>query len=63
MTTTDGHCLAQVHTAKTTYSESRTWLLPRRAIFELKKILETVQDTMIFLGYVWKPARIFGRAV
>ncbi len=50
MTTTDGHCLAQVHTVKTTYSESRTWLLPRRAIFELKKILETVQDTMIFLG-------------
>lgn len=50
MTTTDGHCLAQVQTAKTTYGESRTWLLPRRAIFELKKILETIQDTTLFLG-------------
>lgn len=50
MTTTDGHCLAQVHTQRTTLSQSRTWLLPRRAIFELKKILETSQDTTIFLG-------------
>ena len=50
MTTTDGHCLAQVQTAKTTYGESRTWLLPRRAIFELKKILETTSDSTLFLG-------------
>lgn len=50
MTTTDGHCLAQIQTPKTTYSEAKTWLLPRRAIFELKKILETIQDTTLFLG-------------
>ncbi len=50
MTTTDGHCLAQVSSPKTTYSESRTWLLPRRAIFELKKILETIPDVTLFLG-------------
>ena len=50
MTTTDGHCLAQVLTSKTTSSEKRTWLLPRRAIFELKKILETAPDTTLFLG-------------
>ena len=50
MTTTDGHCLAQVRTDKTHFHEPKTWLLPRRAIFELKKILETVQDTTLFLG-------------
>lgn len=50
MTTTDGHCLAQVGTDRTTFSDSRTWLLPRRAVFELKKILETCQDKTIFLG-------------
>lgn len=50
MTTTDGHCLAQVGTFRTAYSESRTWLLPRRAVFELKKILESSQDTTLFLG-------------
>ncbi|MBA2306520.1 DNA polymerase III subunit beta [Candidatus Dependentiae bacterium] len=50
MTTTDGHSLAQVSTAKATFNEPRTWLLPRRAIFELKKILEMVQDKTLFLG-------------
>jgi DNA polymerase-3 subunit beta len=50
MTTTDGHCLAQVSTGSYTLDEPKTWLLPRRAVFELKKILETVADTSIFLG-------------
>jgi DNA polymerase-3 subunit beta len=50
MTATDGHCLAQVSTEKTQFQEPKTWLLPRRAIFELKKILETVEDTTLFLG-------------
>jgi DNA polymerase-3 subunit beta len=50
MTTTDGHCLAQVRSDSYSMSEARTWLLPRRAIFELKKILETSPDKTIFLG-------------
>ncbi len=50
MTTTDGHCLAQVQTTKTTFKESKSWLIPRRAIFELKKILETVPEDFLFLG-------------
>lgn len=50
MTTTDGHCLAQTSTPRTALQEPRTWLLPRRAIFELKKILETSQDKTVFLG-------------
>lgn len=50
MTTTDGHCLAQICTTRTTLAESRTWLLPRRAIFELKKLLEGSQDKTLFLG-------------
>lgn len=50
MTTTDGHCLAQIISTKTHLAQPRTWLLPRRAIFELKKILESVQDNTLFLG-------------
>jgi DNA polymerase III subunit beta len=50
MTATDGHCLAQAHTKKYALSELRTWLLPRRAILELKKILDTTQDVKIFVG-------------
>lgn len=50
MTTTDGHCLAQVSTSRTSLATSRTWLLPRRAIFELKKILDSSQDSTLFLG-------------
>lgn len=50
MTTTDGHCLAQVSASCATFADSITWLLPRRAVFELKKILESSQDASIFLG-------------
>jgi DNA polymerase-3 subunit beta len=50
MTTTDGHCLAQVKTQKYTLPEEKRWLLPRRAIFEIKKILETSENATIFLG-------------
>jgi DNA polymerase-3 subunit beta len=50
MTTTDGHCLAQVSTAQYTLPELKKWLLPRRAIFEVKKILEGAPENNIFLG-------------
>lgn len=50
MTTTDGHCLAQISTTSTSLDEPRSWLMPRRAVYELKKILETSQDKTIFLG-------------
>lgn len=50
MTATDGHCLVQVISSKYTLEESKTWLLPRRAVFELKKILENAEDQAIFLG-------------
>jgi len=50
MTSTDGHCLAQIKTEKYTLAESKKWLLPRRAIFEVKKILESSEDAVIFLG-------------
>jgi len=39
MTTTDGHCLAQVKHSNFKLDSARSWLLPRRAIFELKKII------------------------
>ena len=50
MTSTDGHCLAQVKTEKYMLTEPKKWLLPRRAIFEVKKILESSEDAVIFLG-------------
>lgn len=50
MTTTDGHCLAQVTTTTCSLSEPRTWLVPRRAIFEIKKIMEGLPDSTVFLG-------------
>lgn len=50
MTTTDGHCLAQVCSTKYTLEEPRKWLLPRRAVFEVKKILEAHKEAHVFLG-------------
>ncbi len=50
MTATDGHCLSQAISTKHTLLEPKTWLLPRRAVYELKKILENVDDQTIFLG-------------
>ncbi len=50
MTVTDGHCLAQVQTSVYTLAEPKKWLLPRRAVFEVKKILESFENVSIFLG-------------
>lgn len=50
MTTTDGHCLAQMKTQKYTLAEPKSWLVPRRAIFELKRLIESIEDKTIFVG-------------
>ncbi|MCX5922006.1 MAG: DNA polymerase III subunit beta [Candidatus Dependentiae bacterium] len=50
MTSTDGHCLAQLTTEKYSLEEPKKWLMPRRAVFEVKKILESSEDAVIFLG-------------
>jgi DNA polymerase-3 subunit beta len=50
MTTTDGHCLAQVKTSRYHLETPHTWLVPRRAVIELKKILEDFKETQVFLG-------------
>lgn len=50
MTATDGHCLAQVVSLKYTLDTQKQWLIPRRAIFEIKKLLEGSFDKSIFLG-------------
>lgn len=54
MTTTDGHSLAQAGTARYHLQEARHWLIPRRAIFEVKKLLENSNDTTVFLGMCGK---------
>lgn len=50
MTTTDGHCLAQIKTTRYHLDEPKSWLLPRRAVLELKKILEDFKEESVFLG-------------
>lgn len=50
MTTTDGHCLAQVYSSANKLDQEKKWLLPRRAVFEIKKILESSETAHIFLG-------------
>jgi len=50
LTTTDGHCLAQIISEKIVYYEKKSWILSKRAVFELKKILESYLDNTIFLG-------------
>lgn len=50
LTATDGHCLVQARSTKHTLATPKSWLLPRRAIVELKKILESFQDQTIFIG-------------
>ena len=50
MTTTDGHCLAQASSSEYTLEEARQWLIPRRAIFEIKKLLESSLSEYTFIG-------------
>lgn len=50
MTATDGHSLAQVSSNEFTLETPHSWLLPRRAVFELKKILDSYTDASLFLG-------------
>jgi DNA polymerase-3 subunit beta len=51
LTATDGHCLSHVHNTAWTLQEYHSWLLPKRAVIELKKILETsLCAGPIFLG-------------
>lgn len=62
MTATDGHCLAQVRSASYKLSDVRSWLLPRRAIFELKKIIESTKESVIFLGMCGKQVVFSGES-
>jgi len=50
MTATDGHCLAQTSANAYTLDEPRRWLLPRRAIFEMKRLLEGSEEPIVFVG-------------
>ena len=50
MTATDGHCLAQIFTPAYTLPENKKWLLPRRSLVELKRIIDSSDDEKVFLG-------------
>lgn len=62
MTTTDGHCLAQVQSSSYTLDEAKTWLLPRRAVFEIKKILEGTDEKTVFIGTCGKQLVLSGES-
>jgi len=47
---TDGHSLVELKTDKYKLAEGKKWLLPKRAISELKKILEGDDSKSLFLG-------------
>lgn len=50
MVATDGHCLVRVETSRYVLQEDKKWLLPKRAILELKKIIEGTNSANTFLG-------------
>ncbi len=50
MVATDGHRLARIQTDKYQLPEGKKWLLPKRAVLELKKILEETKVENVFLG-------------
>lgn len=47
---TDGHSLARIKTDKYSLSEPKEWVIPKRAISELKKTLDLSEPERIFLG-------------
>ncbi|MBN2267199.1 MAG: DNA polymerase III subunit beta [Candidatus Babeliaceae bacterium] len=50
LTATDGHSLINLQTDKYQYEKPLSWLLPRRAIFELKKLVESTSCQTLFVG-------------
>lgn len=50
MVATDGHSLARITTNKYILAEKHKWLLPKRAVMELKKIIEVGGTEQVFLG-------------
>lgn len=50
MVATDGHCLAKVETKQYTLAEPKKWLIPKRAVMEIKKLVESNTAAPIFLG-------------
>lgn len=48
---TDGHSLSEIKTDAYKLAEGKKWLLPKRAVLELKKVLESNSDCKnVFLG-------------
>jgi len=54
LTATDGHCLAQTKSAQYTLAEYSQWIIPRRAVIELQKIIELTKERILFIGVCGK---------
>lgn len=62
VTATDGHCLAQTRSHTYTLPEYRQWLLPRRAVMELQKLMETMKEATLFVGLCGKQVVFSGES-
>jgi DNA polymerase III subunit beta len=47
---TDGHSLARIKSDSYTLADAKKWLLPKRAVLELKKILDGSDSEQVFVG-------------
>ena len=50
MVATDGYSLARVETATYTLPEQHSWLIPKRAVMEIRKLTESNPSATIFIG-------------
>ncbi len=50
MVATDGHCLAKIESSQYSLNENKKWLIPKRAVMEVKKLVESNPSVPIFLG-------------
>jgi len=60
MTATDGHCLAQARSSHATVEASHQWIVPRRAVMEIQKLIDTMNEHTLFMGICGKQLVISG---
>jgi DNA polymerase-3 subunit beta len=60
MTATDGHCLAQARASSVSVETHHQWIVPRRAVIEIQKLIDTMDENMLFMGICGKQLVISG---
>jgi len=60
MTATDGHCLSQVRSSNMSIENAHQWIVPRRAVVEIQKLIDTMDEKCLFVGICGKQLVISG---